>query len=257
MKYALYDRRERMLVIWEIDFYCLIRLRYIHIASLQTVGSEKPNSEKSRKLNFIIMCFGNGKKQGDCFPKHNNYCGGFALNAVLRDLDISKEKPIDTYGEIRTVQANKMVNPSNSAIYVRESEQKSKTAMLLPSSIALYAKTKKLDAMVLYNPSIKDTFEGILKEEEGKLDSMAEKVAEDFWTKIDSSKFTYFIVLVNNRHWVAVKRMDGNDFICYNPGDGSCTTEAESSIEGAIKRSYKDNTKEVPTINPLVIALSK
>ncbi len=50
------------------------------------------------------MCFGNGQKQGDCSPKHNNYCGGFALDAVLTDGKPEYANPKVTYDKIMDKQ---------------------------------------------------------------------------------------------------------------------------------------------------------
>lgn len=260
MKYTLYDRRERMSVIWEIDFYCLIRLRYIHIASLQTVGSEKPNSEKSRKLNFIIMCFGNNmsQKDDDKFdPVPNNYCGGFALDAVLTDGKPKNANPKGTYDKIMDKQKKgNLTSRTYSSQFVINSAKQTSTAMSLPSSIAFVASDEKFNPCVFYASCLEKVFGNVLKEEVNCLYEMVTEVKEDnFWNAVekDASDYPYFIVLVHNSHWVAVKKIAKNNFVCYNPGNGECTKEsAESMTQALYKAGYGPGI-----INPLVIALKK
>ena len=60
------------------------------------------------------MCFGNKLNQNrpeHCitpFPTHNNFCGGFALNAVLVDLG-SGTCPIEVYMRIQDYQNKEII----------------------------------------------------------------------------------------------------------------------------------------------------
>ena len=72
------------------------------------------------------MCFGNKLNQNrpeHCitpFPTHNNFCGGFALNAVLVDLG-SGTCPIEVYMRIQDYQNKEIIKPypnSSASIYL-------------------------------------------------------------------------------------------------------------------------------------------
>ena len=62
------------------------------------------------------MCFGNKlsqKRPEHCitpFPTPNNFCGGFALNAVLVDLG-SDTYPIEVYMRIQDYQNKEIIEP--------------------------------------------------------------------------------------------------------------------------------------------------
>ena len=62
------------------------------------------------------MCFGNKLNQNrpkHCitpFPTSNNFCGGFALNAVLVDLG-SGTCPIEVYMRIQDYQNKEIIEP--------------------------------------------------------------------------------------------------------------------------------------------------
>lgn len=200
------------------------------------------------------MCFGNNKRQGDCRPQKNNYCGGFALDAVLTDGNSKDSNPIGTYENIQKVQDEKMINDSESEQFIKFSKiQGNGTVMLLPSSIAIEAASKDLEAMVYYDSSVNSSFELIIADELAKLKEKVTKIEEDnFWNEVNLKAADYFIVLVGLCHWVAVKKIDDNKFVCYDPDNGSCTGE-EANILEAIKSAGYDNFK----INSLVIALKK
>lgn len=200
------------------------------------------------------MCFGNNEKQSNYSPRGNNYCGGFALDAVLTDVNSIDPDPIGTYEKIQEVQNDNMMENSKSQQFIEASKESGKgTVMLLPSSIAREAENRDLKAKVYYAPSVKLSFKGIMDEELDKLENMAMEIEmneDDFWDEVNkkAADSIYFIVLVDKSHWVAVKKIDENNFICYDPADGSCTGKG-SNIPKAIKSDY--------TVNKLVIALKK
>lgn len=200
------------------------------------------------------MCFGNNKKQCECPSEDNNYCGGFALDAVLTDLGISTGDPESTYKDILNSQTMSMAPDSNSDKFIK-AKKKDDTEMLLPSSIALEAARKGLEAMVYYASSVKISFKDIMNDELTKLKTMAVEIKmndDDFWNEVNlkAADSNYFIVLVNSCHWVAVKRTDGNNFVCYDPANGSCTEEKPNIPEAIESASYTN-------IDSLVIALKK
>ena len=88
------------------------------------------------------MCFGNKLNQNrpeHCitpFPTPNNFCGGFALNAVLVDLG-SGTCPIEVYMRIQDYQNKEIIekNPNSSASIYLLGNKSSGTLMSLPSGI--------------------------------------------------------------------------------------------------------------------------
>ena len=88
------------------------------------------------------MCFGNKLNQNrpeHCitpFPTPNNFCGGFALNAVLVDLG-SGTCPIEVYMRIQDYQNKEIIekNPESAASKYLLGNKSSGTLMSLPSGI--------------------------------------------------------------------------------------------------------------------------
>lgn len=196
------------------------------------------------------MCFGNNENQRNYLPHDNNYCGGFALNAVLTDLGMTTGGPKDTYDQILNKQTGKMCPDSNSGEFI-SGKKLNETVILLPSSIAMEAENRGLKAKVYYAPSVKSSFGGIMNEELEKLGNIAMEMNEDdFWDEVNlnAADSIYFIVLVSGCHWVAVKKIDENNFICYDPADGACTKEV-SNIPEVIESAGYNN------IDSLVIVL--
>ncbi len=125
--------------------------------------------------------------------------------------------------------------------------------MSLPSSIAFVASDEKFNPCVFYASCLEGAFGEVLKEEVNILGKMAVEVKNsDFWGTVEkeASDCPYFIVLVKNSHWVAVKKIAENSFVCYNPGNGTCTDEKSDICAAIIKAKYIN-------INLLVIALRK
>lgn len=202
------------------------------------------------------MCFGNKKKQSDYMPEHNNYCGGFALDAVLTDLKVSeKADPLKTYNEIQKVQSSNLKSDSFSDQFIKDTLNDG-TAMSLPSSIALTAQTEDKGLKVtvyIDEKKLKDELgsgsEMLIAEEEAKLDAMV-KDTIDLINSVYISDASHFIVLVDNaHHWVAVKKESTVSYTCYNPSSGQCFTKSklETAVEAAISGK----------MNSLIIALKE
>lgn len=188
------------------------------------------------------MPFGNEKDQTKCSPKDNNYCGGFALDAVLTDLKISTPpNPEGTYKEIQHQQKIKLVSSSVSNYFI-ENTIKNGTAMSLPSSIALTAKSKySLNVSVHIDEKklgteLEEGGTALIKEEKVKLPGVVQNSTK-LVADAEKSGASHFIVLVNYaHHWVAVKKESNNKYICYDPGTGRCVTESTLSEAVGVKR---------------------
>lgn len=198
------------------------------------------------------MCFGNGENQKKYDPEHNNYCGGFALDAVLTDLGVSKvAAPKETYGEIQCVQRVKLKSGTTSAYFI-ENNLLNGTAMSLPSSIALTAQKKILKVTVYIDEKkLKDELgsgsEKLIAEEEAKLDAMVTDTP-NLIDNVCKSGASHFIVLVDGaHHWVAVKKESTGCYNCYNPSKGQCFVQ--SGLEEAVKAAISGN------MNSLIITL--
>lgn len=196
-------------------------------------------------------------------PVPNNYCGGFALDAVLTEVRGSIVNPKGTYDEIMKKQTD-LDKYSASYKYIQNTLKPptgNTTEISLPSSIALVAKEKGLEVRVLYYKTLKEepNFKHLIGEEVERLGEMVVEVkTDDFWGSVnkEADNFTYFIVLVRNAHWVAVKKTEKNEFDCYDPGDGKCSImESIPRIDAAIQQFYRNKGNTPPKVNELVIAL--
>ena len=121
------------------------------------------------------MCFGNKLNQNrpeHCitpFPTPNNFCGGFALNAVLVDLG-SGTCPIEVYMRIQDYQNKEIIekNPESAASKYLLGNKSSGTLMSLPSGICAAFKDYVTDrtVTVCYSSNFKsDFFKDLIPEE--------------------------------------------------------------------------------------------
>lgn len=174
------------------------------------------------------MCFGNKLNQNrpeHCitpFPTHNNFCGGFALNAVLVDLG-SGTCPIEVYMRIQDYQNKEIIKPypnSSASIYLLGNKS-SGTLMSLPSGICAAFKDYVTDrtVTVCYNSNFERGFLNNLISEE-----ISRITGERLGMKIQAldvlyheTTWKYILVLVNNKHWIAVKHVKKDRFVCYDP----------------------------------------
>lgn len=211
------------------------------------------------------MCFGKKLNQHDEIPSDNNYCGGFALDAVLTDLKIRSDvKPLATYKKIQTVQKEKLdLRPMSISAFFVGNTILNDTAMSLPSSIALVASREGLCVTVYINEELlkkelqKNTesfVETFIAEEKKQLGDHGiiiqdPKGYKDLATAAVNSTASHFIVLVNDaQHWVAVKKEVNGSYTCYDPGTGEVATR-ETLGEAVSQAKYNANT--------LIIALSE
>lgn len=195
------------------------------------------------------MCFGNKlsqKRPEHCitpFPTPNNFCGGFALNAVLVDLG-SGTCPIEVYMRIQDYQNKEIIEPypeSKASKYLQDSKS-SGTLMSLPSGICAAFKDYVTDrtVTVCYNSIFKSDFSEDLMAEEisritGERLGMKTQALDALYHEIT---WDYILVLVNNKHWIAVKHVKEDKFVCYDPDEGK---DSDGSTMGeAIKNLRKE-----------------
>ena len=195
------------------------------------------------------MCFGNKLNQNrpeHCitpFPTPNNFCGGFALNAVLVDLG-SGTCPIEVYMRIQDYQNKEIIekNPKSAASKYLQDNKSSGTLMSLPSGICAAFKDYVTDrtVTVCYNSIFKSDFSEDLMAEEisritGERLGMKTQALDALYHEIT---WDYILVLVNNKHWIAVKHVKEDKFVCYDSDEGK---DSDGSTMGeAIKNLRKE-----------------
>lgn len=197
------------------------------------------------------MCFGNKLNQNrpeHCitpFPTPNNFCGGFALNAVLVDLG-SGTCPIEVYMRIQDYQNKEIIEPypeSKASKYLQDNKS-SGTLMSLPSGICAAFKDYVTDrtVTVCYNTNFeRGPFENLISEEISRITGerlgMKTQVLDDLCLE---TTWEYILVLVNNKHWIAVKRVKEDRFVCYDPDEGKDSDGATmgKAIEN-LRKGYK------------------
>ena len=199
------------------------------------------------------MCFGNKlsqKRPEHCitpFPTPNNFCGGFALNAVLVDLG-SGTRPIEVYMRIQDYQNKEIIKPypnSSASIYLLGNKL-SGTLMSLPSGICAAFKDYVTDrtVTVCYSSNFKsDFFKDLIPEEikritDKRLGMKTQALDDSLDDLYPETTWEYILVLVNNKHWIAVKHVKKDEFVCYDPDGGK---DSDGSTMGeAIKNLRKE-----------------
>lgn len=195
------------------------------------------------------MCFGNKLNQNrpkHCitpFPTPNNFCGGFALNAVLVDLG-SGTCPIEVYMRIQDYQNKEIIEPypeSEASKYLQDNKS-SGTLMSLPSGICAAFKDYVTDrtVTVCYGSNFESgPLKNLISEEISRITDkrlgMKTQALDDLYPD-----WEYILVLVNNKHWIAVKHVKEDKFVCYDSdegkdSDGSTMGEAI----GNLRKEYK------------------
>ena len=175
------------------------------------------------------MCFGNKLNQNrpkHCitpFPTPNNFCGGFALNAVLVDLG-SGTCPIEVYMRIQDYQNKEIIEPypeSEASKYLQDNKS-SGTLMSLPSGICAAFKDYVTDrtVTVCYGSNFESgPLKNLISEEISRITDkrlgMKTQALDDLYPD-----WEYILVLVNNKHWIAVKHVKKDKFVCYDPDGG-------------------------------------
>ena len=195
------------------------------------------------------MCFGNKLNQNrpkHCitpFPTPNNFCGGFALNAVLVDLG-SGTCPIEVYMRIQDYQNKEIIEPypeSEASKYLQDNKS-SGTLMSLPSGICAAFKDYVTDrtVTVCYGSNFESgPLKNLISEEIRRITDkrlgMKTQALDDLYPD-----WEYILVLVNNKHWIAVKHVKKDKFVCYDP-DGGKDSDGSTMGEaiGNLRKEYK------------------
>ena len=195
------------------------------------------------------MCFGNKLNQNrpkHCitpFPTPNNFCGGFALNAVLVDLG-SGTCPIEVYMRIQDYQNKEIIkkNPKSEASKYLQDNKLSGTLMSLPSGICAAFKDYVTDrtVTVCYGSNFESgPLKNLISEEISRITDkrlgMKTQALDDLYPD-----WEYILVLVNNKHWIAVKHVKKDKFVCYDP-DGGKDSDGSTMGEaiGNLRKEYK------------------
>lgn len=202
------------------------------------------------------MCFGKGLSRNEpenCkYPNPNNFCGGFALNAVLTALE-KDTSPMCVYTQIQEYQKTILQgNLDTKTFQYLISTQTNGTFMSLPSGICAAFKNYVTDrtVTVCYSSNFAESdFKALIIEERARITALGMTVnPDDDLSKID---WSYILVLVEGCHWIAVKRIEeGEKFICYDPGKGK-------NSEGDTMEKAIENLEEEYEISGLYICIPK
>ena len=176
------------------------------------------------------MCFGNKLNQNrpeHCitpFPTPNNFCGGFALNAVLVDLG-SGTCPIEVYMRIQDYQNKEIIEPypeSEASKYLQDNKS-SGTLMSLPSGICAAFKDYVTDrtVTVCYGSNFESgPLKNLISEEISRITDKRLDMKTQVLDDLSETTWKYILVLVDNKHWIAVKHVKKDKFVCYDPDEG-------------------------------------
>ncbi len=186
------------------------------------------------------MAFGNSLSQNkpeNCkYPNPNNFCGGFALNAVLAELRTGTgfNNPMEVYCKIQEYQTYNVAG--NGYRFLHDTRFiVNGTLMSLPSGICAafnsYPTGKKVVVYYTTEFGSSPMFGALIGEESGRITALGIHV-EVFDGDLPTIDQSYVLVLVNDCHWIAVKN-ETTSFTCYDPDSGNATTA--SSMEAAIK----------------------
>lgn len=195
------------------------------------------------------MCFGNKlnqKRPEHCitpFPIPNNFCGGFALNAVLVDLG-SGTCPIEVYMRIQDYQNKEIIEPypESEASKFLQDNKSSGTLMSLPSGICAAFKDYVTDrtVTVCYGSNFESgPLKNLISEEISRITDKRLGMKTQALDDLSETTWKYILVLVNNKHWIAVKHVKEDKFVCYDPDEGKDSDGAtmEKAI-GNLRKEY-------------------
>ena len=194
------------------------------------------------------MCFGNKlnqKRPEHCitpFPIPNNFCGGFALNAVLVDLG-SGTCPIEVYMRIQDYQNKEIIEPypESEASKFLQDNKSSGTLMSLPSGICAAFKDYVTDrtVTVCYGSNFESgPLKNLISEEISRITDKRLGMKTQALDDLSETTWKYILVLVNNKHWIAVKHVKEDKFVCYDPDEGKDSDG--STMEKAIGNLRKE-----------------
>ncbi len=194
------------------------------------------------------MPFGNGNNQNNTqytWDSPNNFCGGFAVHAVLEDKNMHEGKtPLDIYRKIQKEQKiDYKESPYSAAMLLATLPSGKGTAMSLPSSMCKVLRKHNLSVFVGYTNAFSTNpyFSGMLNEEVPIIENIGDcgfPIPQTGFTSFEElldviRTYPYHIVLANGgTHWVAIKKTPPVKYELYNPGDGK--TDEFKSLQSAI-----------------------
>ena len=199
------------------------------------------------------MCFGKGLSQNESenckYPNPNNFCGGFALNAVLAEIISEFNNPMTVYCKIQEYQTYNVAG--NGYRFLHDTRFiVNGTLMSLPSGICAafnWVQTdKKITVYYTTNFGHNPFFENLIGEERGRIEALGITVNPD--SNLPKEGWTHVLILVQGCHWIAVKK-EKDSFTCYDPANGK--EEKGNSVDVALQKSRY--TPE--TINGLYICI--
>lgn len=175
-------------------------------------------------FNYILV-------QTGFHPNQNNCCGGYALDAILFDLNVhNPPQPEDTYHGIQVSQIGLAPYPNSQALV--DASIVGGTHISLPSSIAIYAHQLGRVVEVFVNATqiaANNNLVNVFPEEITRMNNnhilcqifnVGNPTLQDV-LQDQNIHYNHFVVLVNNgSHWVAVKR-ERNGFYMYDPANGA------------------------------------
>lgn len=198
------------------------------------------------------MAFGKEQNQNNEAISPNNYCGGFAMCAVLNDISDSGEKaPMDIYNEIQEQHQQELPTPLTDVINKMRAYGND-TSICLPSSLVLFAETKGLVAELAYSEQLH--FEpAVINAEIARCPEVIKKFADDnaVLDYFSGKDVAYCLVLVNSCHWIAMKRKSDNKrFSVYDPGTGGKTElEGKDELIAYLKEEYSNAGELIIMLN--------
>lgn len=189
------------------------------------------------------MAFGNNNCQNrPDYPAGNNYCGGFALCAILNDINSEKGvpllEPLAVYNQVQEKQKG-LEGYLKDIIGQRKND--SGTDICLPSSLARCA----VEDYHVKNPILLYSSEWSMPVEviqaSGKEYPYMDIVGIDDWQSRINNDYKHFLFLVqDDNHWIAVKRKDDGNFLVYDPADGNEVEKDKAEIASYLMDTKND-----------------
>lgn len=161
------------------------------------------------------------QNQNHADPIINNYCGGYALDAILCNLRNRNAAPLLTYNQIQFQQNNIGLN---STALIQQYAING-TNICLPSSIVFCMRNNYLLSSIVYYTQNTGAVisQNVIDEEIFRLGVFAVYSGNHNLQQIlqtEGSPTRYWIVLVNGGgHWIAIKK-ENNLFYGYDPAGG-------------------------------------
>ena len=156
------------------------------------------------------------------------------MNAVLVDLKIDTS-PMCVYTRIQEYQKHILYDTPSKTFRYLISSQTNGTFMSLPSGICSafnsYRTGKKVTVCYTTNFGTDQTFRALIEEESGRITDLEMVVKPD--SDLPETDWSYVLVLVNGRHWIAVKHIKVEKkviSICYDPANGNAETDDSMTV---------------------------